>query len=85
MIYTLVYTKKAIKDIKKLRAAKLAGKAQEICILVSTNAMTSYSKPLYGDLKGKRSIRINLQHRMVYEIFEEEKIIKVISMWSHYE
>ena len=44
-----------------------------------------YSKQLSGDLKGKRSIRINLQHRLVYEILESEKMIKILSMWSHYE
>ena len=85
MIYTLIYTKKAIKDIQSLKAAKLADKVKDLCQSLAFNPMPLYSKQLSGDLKGKRSIRINLQHRLVYEILESEKIIKILSMWSHYE
>lgn len=85
IIYTLVYTKKAIKDIQSLKEANLAEKAASLCRSLAANAMPLYSKPLSGDLKGKRSIRINLKHRLVYEIFEEEKTVKILSMWSHYE
>ncbi len=85
IIYRLVYTKKAIKDIQSLKAANLADKAVSLCRSLAANVMPLYSKPLLGDLKGKRSIRINLQHRLVYEIVEEEKTIKILSMWGHYE
>ncbi|HJD65741.1 MAG TPA: type II toxin-antitoxin system YoeB family toxin [Rickettsia endosymbiont of Bembidion nr. Transversale] len=85
MTYTILYTKKAIEDIQNLKAAKLADKASSLCKSLSINSMPSNSKKLYRDLKGKHSIRINLQHRLVYEIFEKEKKIKIISMWGHYE
>ena len=84
-MYTVYYTKRAIKDVPSLKAAKLADKAKELCKSLAVNPMPSYSKQLSGDLKGKHSIRINLQHRLVYEILEEEKIVKILSMWSHYE
>ena len=82
--YTLNYTKKAVKDIQSLKAARLSKKAKDICEILVTNPMPYNSKKLSGDLKGKRSIRINLQHRLVYEIFEKEKTIKILSMWNHY-
>lgn len=82
--YRLIYTKRAIKDIQNLKASKLAGKAKELCELPLENPATARSKRLVGDLHGKRSIRINLRHRLVYEILEQEKIIKILSMWSHY-
>lgn len=85
MIYTLIYTKKATRDIQSLKAAKLADKVKDLCQSLAFNPMLLYSKQLSGDLKGKRSIRINLQHRLVYEILESEKIIKMLSMWNHYE
>ncbi len=85
MTYTLQYTKRSAKDIQKLKAAKLEDKAVKLCNALSINPIPLNSKELSRDLVGKRSIRINLQHRLVYEIFEEEKIIKILSMWSHYE
>lgn len=84
MIYTVLYTKKAIEDIQNLKAVKLAAKAEELCKHLVTDPMPLNSKQLSGDLKGKRSIRINLQHRLVYEIFKAEKTIKILSMWGHY-
>lgn len=85
MTYSLYYSKRAVKDVSNLKAAKLAWKAEELCKSLAVNPMPLHSKQLSGDLKGKRSIRINLQHRLVYEILEEEKIVKILSMWSHYE
>ncbi len=84
IIYTLSYTKAAIKDIQNLKAAKLASKAKNLCESLALNPTPQHSKQLSGDLKGKRSIRINLQHRLVYEVLAKEKIIKILSMWSHY-
>jgi Txe/YoeB family toxin of toxin-antitoxin system len=82
--YTVYYTKKAIKDIQSLKAAKLASKTQNLCNSLQTNPIPPNSKQLSGDLKGKHSIRINLKHRLVYEVFEKESIIKILSMWNHY-
>ncbi|QQV75338.1 hypothetical protein H6P87_00891 [Rickettsia tillamookensis] len=85
MKYTLIYNKKALADKDKLTAAKLAYKAENLCKSLTINSTPLNSKKLYRDLVGKRSIRINLQHRLVYEILEDKKIIKILSMWGHYE
>lgn len=86
-MYKILYTKTAIKDIPKLKAAHLDKTAKALIELIKENpyqSPPSYEK-LVGDMKGAYSRRINLQHRLVYEIFEEEKAIKIISLWSHYE
>ncbi|MEY4463490.1 MAG: hypothetical protein RLZZ81_461 [Pseudomonadota bacterium] len=85
MIYTILYTKKAIEDIQNLKAAKLADKAENLCKSLAINSIPLNSKKLYRNLVGKCSIRINLQHRLVYQVFEKEKTIKILSMWGHYE
>jgi Txe/YoeB family toxin of toxin-antitoxin system len=85
IIYALKYTKNAIKDVQNLKAIKLSAKVEKLCKSLATNPTPSNSKKLSGDLKGKRSIRINLQHRLVYKIYEAEKIITILSMWSHYD
>ena len=84
VIYTLYYTKKAIKDVQNVKSANLTNKVKNLCESLSLNPIPIYSKQLSGNLKNKRSIRINLQHRLVYEILEEEKIVKILSMWNHY-
>ncbi len=86
-MYEIVYTKTAVKDIPKLKAAHLDGKAKELLDVIRGNpfqAPPPYEK-LIGDLQGLYSRRINQQHRLVYEVFERERIVKVISLWSHYE
>jgi len=83
--YTLKYTKRAVKDIQLLKVAKLNIKAEKLSKELQVDPYPVNSKQLDWDLKGKRSIRINLQHRLVYEVIEEEKLIKVLSMWGHYE
>lgn len=85
MIYTLQYTKRSAKDIQKLKATKLGDKAVKLCNALSINPIPLNSKELSRDLVGKRSIRINLQHRLVYEVLEEKKIVKILRMWGHYE
>lgn len=85
MSYKVDLTKKALKQIDNLKAAGLYNKAQKIRDLLKVDPYPVNSKQLYRDLIGKRSIRINLQHRIVYEVFEEEKIVKILSMWGHYE
>lgn len=81
----ITYTKKAVKDIQLLKAAKLDSKGVALCESLVKDPYPLNSKQLYRELIGKRSIRINLQHRIVYEVFEEEKIVKILSMWGHYE
>lgn len=86
-MYKIVYTKRAINDIKNLKSAKLDKKAKVLIELVRENPFQTpppYEK-LLGDLKGAYSRRINIKHRFVYEVLENEKTIKILSMWSHYE
>ena len=86
-MYAITYTKTALKDIPKLKADHLDEKAKALINIIRSNPYQippDYEK-LTGDLYGLYSRRINRQHRLVYEIFEKEHIIKVISLWSHYE
>lgn len=86
-MYSIVYTKKARNDIQRLKTAKLEKKAKDLIDLIRENPYQtppSYEK-LQGDLHGAYSRRINVTHRLVYEVFEEERTIKVISLWTHYE
>lgn len=86
-MYIIVYTKTATKDIPKLKAAHLDAKAKALIDVIRENpyqAPPSYEK-LVGDLQGLYSRRINIQHRLVYQVFEEEKTIKIVSLWTHYE
>lgn len=86
-MYRIVYTKTAVKDIPRLKAAHLAEKAKALLDVIRENPYQTppgYEK-LVGDLDGLYSRRINRQHRLVYEVLEEEKTVKVISLWIHYE
>jgi len=86
-MYEILYTKTAVKDIPRLKAAHLDKKAKALIDLIRENPYQTpptYEK-LIGDLQGLYSRRINIQHRLVYQIFEEEKRIKIISLWTHYE
>ena len=87
MSWEMVYAKHAQKDAQKLAASGLKSKAQELLSIIKVNPFQNpppYEK-LVGDLSGAYSRRINIQHRLVYEILQEEKIVKVLRMWSHYE
>lgn len=87
MTWRLVHTKQAQKDAKKLAAAGLRKKAEKLLKILSENPFQTpppYEK-LVGDLAGAYSRRINIQHRLVYQVYEDEKIVKVIRMWTHYE
>lgn len=87
MSWTLVYAKQASKDAKKLAVSGLKGKAQELLMIVAGNPYQSpppYEK-LVGDLSGAYSRRINIQHRLVYQVLEPEHTVKVLRMWTHYE
>ncbi|MDX2225884.1 MAG: Txe/YoeB family addiction module toxin [Verrucomicrobiae bacterium] len=84
---TLVYTKQAQKDAKKLVRAGLKEKAETLLEILRVNPYQNpppYEK-LVGDLAGAYSRRINIQHRLVYQILDSEKIVKVLRMWTHYE
>lgn len=86
-MYKIVYTKIAAKDIPRLKAAHLDTKAKALIDVIRENPYQtppSYEK-LVGDLQGLYPRRINLQHRLVYQVLEEEKTVKIISLWTHYE
>ncbi len=86
-MYSIVYTKKAVGDIQNLKAAKLDNKAKALINLIRENPYKTpptYEK-LQGDLYGAYSRRINIKHRLVYQVYEEERVVKIISMWTHYE
>jgi len=85
--WRIVFTKQAQKDAKKLSASGLRSKAEELIQILCDNP---YQTPppfekLVGDLAGAYSIRINIQHRLVYQIIDDQKTVKIIRMWTHYE
>lgn len=87
MTWQLVYTTQAQKDAKKLASSGLKPQTQELLALIAEDP---YRKPppfekLIGDLAGAYSRRINIQHRLVYQVLEDEKVVKVLRLWSHYE
>ena len=87
MSWQILYTKKAMADIPRLKAARLDGKARALIGLLRENP---YQTPppfekLQGDLSGACSRRINIKHRLVYEVLEDQRAVKLISMWTHYE
>ena len=87
MTWKVVYTKQAQKDAKKLASSGLKNKAE---VLIDILKEDPYQSPpsfekLIGDLSGAYSRRINIQHRLVYQVSESEKIVKVLRLWSHYE
>jgi Txe/YoeB family toxin of toxin-antitoxin system len=85
--YKLVFSKQAQKDAKKLAAAGLRPKAEELLELIAHDPYQSPPRfeKLVGNLSGAFSRRINIQHRLVYEVMEEERIVKVLRMSTHYE
>ena len=85
--WRLVYTKQAQRDAKKLAASGLRRKAEAILEILASNPFRTpppYEK-LVGDLRGAYSRRINIQHRLVYQVLEKVRIVKVLRMWTHYE
>ena len=85
--WNLAYSKFALKDAKKLSAAGLRDKAQALLGILELDPFQNpppYEK-LVGDLKGTYSRRIDIQHRLVYEVFRKEKTVRVLRMWTHYE
>lgn len=87
MSWEVVYAKQAMKDAKRLAASGLKPKAQELLEILAGDPFQNPPpfEKLVGDLAGAYSRRINIQHRMVYEVFTEEKTVRVLRMWTHYE
>lgn len=86
-MYKLFFTKQAQKDARKLKSSSLKTKAEEILQILKAEPFKEYPpyEKLIGDLTGSFSRRINIQHRIVYQVLEDEKIVKVLRMWTHYE
>lgn len=87
MAFTVLFSNRAIKDIQLLKQAKLASKAQSLCRIIEDNPFQTpppYEK-LVGDLKGSYSRRINIHHRLVYEVDVDKQEVYVLRMWTHYE
>ncbi|HKK65209.1 MAG TPA: Txe/YoeB family addiction module toxin [Clostridia bacterium] len=86
-MYKLVYTKQAQKDANKLAQSNLKKNAEKILEILKNDPFQKYPpyERLLGDLSGAFSRRVNIQHRIVYQVYEEEKVVKVIRMWTHYE
>ena len=85
--WTLVFTRQAAKDAKKLSRSGLQAKAETILEILRQNPFQNPPpfEKLVGDLAGAYSRRINIQHRIVYQVFEKERVVKVLRMWTHYE
>jgi toxin YoeB len=86
-MWELLFTKQSQKDAKKLASSGLKKKAQELLALLQENPYQippPYEK-LVGDLMGAYSRRINIQHRVVYQVMEKERTVKILRLWSHYE
>ena len=87
MSWKIFFTKTAQKDAKKIKQAGLQSRVENLLTVLKENPFQnppSYEKPV-GDLSGAYSRRINIQHRLVYQVLAKEKIVKVIRMWTHYE
>ena len=85
--WTIVYTKRARKDAKKIASSNLKSKTIKLLKILENDP---FQKPppfeaLVGDLSGSFSRRVNIQHRLVYEVFKEDTTVKILSMWTHYE
>lgn len=86
-MWNVVYSKQAAKDSKKIEQSNLKESVMRLIEVLKNDPFQNpppYEK-LIGDLTGKFSRRINLQHRLVYEVFEKEMIVRVLRMWTHYE
>jgi len=85
--WELVFAEQALKDAKKLAASGLKPKAQDVLVGLSSDPFQNPPpfEKLVGDLAGAYSRRINIQHRLVYEVFTTERVVRVLRMWTHYE
>ncbi len=87
MSWTLVYSRQALKDAKKLKAAGLRARAEELLAVLAKDPFQNPPgfEKLLGDLAGAYSRRINIHYRLVYEVFAKEKTVRVLRMWTHYD
>ena len=87
MTWSIVYAKQALKDAKKVKAGGLKDKAQALLGLLEADTLQNPPpfEKLVGDLSGAYSRRINIQHRLVYQVFEDQRIVRVLRMWTHYD
>lgn len=85
VMWKVVLTKQANKDAKKLTAAGLKAQTETLLGILAENPYQPPSEKLKGDLSSYYSRRINIQHRLIYQIIPDERIVKVLRMWSHYE
>lgn len=87
MSWELVFAKQALKDAKKIASTGLKPKVQDLLAILAANPLQNQPpfEKLVGDLAGAYSRRINFQDRLVYEVFVEEKIVRVLRLWTHYE
>jgi Txe/YoeB family toxin of toxin-antitoxin system len=85
MGWTIEFTRHALKDVKKLKAVHLEANVKDLLEILKQNPYEPPYEKLSGNLKGYYSRRINIKHRLVYSIDEQTKIIKVVSVWTHYE
>ncbi|MEE9450402.1 MAG: Txe/YoeB family addiction module toxin [Ignavibacteriaceae bacterium] len=85
--WKVVFTKQAQKDAKKIKSAGLKNRVEELLELLNENPYKTHPRyeKLVGDLTGEYSRRINIQHRIVYQVLDKQKTVKVIRMWTHYE
>jgi len=85
--WSVVYTKQAIKDAARIKSSGLKVKTQKLLDILGKNPFQNPPpfEKLVGDLAGAYSRRINIQHRLVYQVVKKEKIVKVLRMWTHYE
>ena len=86
-MYKILYSKRAVKDIPKLKSSGLNTKAKKLIDIIRENPFQNpppYEK-LVGDLQGAYSRRINIQHRLVYQVLDEYNVVRVLSLWTHYE
>ncbi|MGF6375373.1 toxin YoeB [Clostridiales Family XIII bacterium PM5-7] len=86
-MYEIKYHKNAVKDIPKLKAAKLDAKAKALIDIIRINPFDypPQWEALKGDMEGYYSRRINVKHRLVYQVIEEKKIVRILRMWTHYD
>lgn len=85
--YRLVYTRQAKKDSRKVASSGLKSKVKDLLDILREDPFKPYPpfEKLIGELEGAYSRRINIQHRLVYQVYEDEKIVKIIRMWTHHE
>lgn len=86
-MYTIEFHKRALKDVERIKQNNLGQKAKQLVEVIKENPFQTpppYEK-LVGDLSGMYSRRINIKHRLIYQVIEDRKIVRILSLWSHYE